>query len=574
MAYSTKSIKVYDFNSSDTENNNTFFKSRNKKRKTKSELDKTTRPSYLQSMESYRNFMQIRRQCNVSTSKSKIKKEYSSKLSNTNYSWRDVKKNTLPQKNKLDNQLTKIHKNDKNINLDKQVEVIVESSSDSDFPDLKYLKYYRVFPKNKTLLTSSPKTKLKSIDTNLTVASSKETIFKKNTSIDCKTSNVSKQHIKSILNDCSLSDVLVVRKDFGERDDSVAYNDYTNFKVNSITPNAIPLNISLSDYSVTIPKEPSVVAINVPELFAKDSDVKQKNQLSKLKDKSAITSRHATTAPEICRIKKSKKRINKPSTHVLSSNNNLSILKIKRPTRMNKSNQSISDKMDIGLEYNVCNDMVELENGTLVPAFLATLNPKITNKTLCACGISSSEVPLIWTESFHEMLHKNVHKLNFKGNIPNNGVINIKESGLSYFIVKVNGNLKNEKLETTIQNVNDFVNLEYGILEQNFNVSHSVYLAVIPSLKVIGFLAVEPKYHAFKFVDNKLTEDIVPIKFGVLKIWISINYRSKQVDTNLMNFFLESEKICKNEIAFTLSGCEGVEFVKSFIENENILIYT
>ncbi|XP_050534130.1 uncharacterized protein LOC126901590 [Daktulosphaira vitifoliae] len=169
--------------------------------------------------------------------------------------------------------------------------------------------------------------------------------------------------------------------------------------------------------------------------------------------------------------------------------------------------------------------MVELKYGTLVPAFLTNVSPKST-KRLCLCGVTNSEIPTSWTESFHNNLHKNIYKLRFTGDVHEVDLRTIKENDLSYFIFSINNNVKDEKLLTTLKNIKDYVNLEHGIVEKNVLISSRVtYLAVLPCLKVIGYLEVEPLKTA-------------TVKFSVHTIWVAISYKKKNVKTNLLNNLL------------------------------------
>lgn len=218
--------------------------------------------------------------------------------------------------------------------------------------------------------------------------------------------------------------------------------------------------------------------------------------------------------------------------------------------------------------------LVELPYRALVPSFLSKLKPKNSRK-LCACGITISETPEYWSEFFHKTLHQNINKLCFVGELPENDVVHMTHDNLSYRIVMSSANHYNDQnIQKCITNVNDYVCLEYGISKLNNNLlKNSTYLAVLPNSQVIGFLEVEPIQNAFILTDEEQFSDIVPAKYGVSKIWVLIRYKDKNVDINLLETFRKKEKLQKEDLAFTLGACEGVQFIKKYIEKGNVLIY-
>lgn len=259
------------------------------------------------------------------------------------------------------------------------------------------------------------------------------------------------------------------------------------------------------------------------------------------------------------------------------------ILRIKENISYNKkthiSNQHTKNQTeDIGLEYDTSKDnyMVELSNGALVPAFLSTLNPKYEKK-VCACGITTSEIPLYWTESFHDILHNNIHKLFFKSIISDNDFINFKENNLSYRILILHMNNYNDKyIQKSVNNIDDFVSLEYGISKIGIRSykDTTIYLALLPNFKAIGYLEVEPIQTAYKYNQHEPVSEItMSAKFGVSKLWVLIKYRNKKVDINLLEVLREKENLQKEDLAFSLNGCLGVQFIQEYIGNTNILIY-
>ncbi|VVC35644.1 N-acetyltransferase ESCO, acetyl-transferase domain [Cinara cedri] len=267
--------------------------------------------------------------------------------------------------------------------------------------------------------------------------------------------------------------------------------------------------------------------------------------------------------------------------HSHKTTNTTDILPNKKPssTKIIKKNCSaINTSEDIGLEYDTSKDdyMIELPNGTVIPAFLSTLKPKY-GKKLCACGIPTSETPNYWSESFHESLHQNIYKLRFKGNVSDNNTINVKQNNLFYKILILDTEHYNDSdIKKSIKEVNEFVCLEYGIFKTGIlSYKNYTYLAVLPNLKVIGYLEVEPIHEAYK-INNEQEQPVenkVPAKFGVPKIWVLVKYKNKNVDINLLETFRKKEHLQKEDLAFSLGGCLGVQFIQEYTGNKNILIY-
>jgi len=278
---------------------------------------------------------------------------------------------------------------------------------------------------------------------------------------------------------------------------------------------------------------------------------------SKIKNtkRSKLRSHITTRTSDILRIKK-------------SCDNKI----IKKCTKINENVE------DIGLEYDTGKDnyMVELPNGAVVPVFLSTLKPKQVKK-LCACGITTSDIPLYWSESFHDILHQNIYKLRFSGDISDDDTVNIKQNDLFFRILMLCENhYNNENIKKSIKDVDNFVCLEYGI--SNISIQsqrYYTYLAVLPNFKVIGYLEVKPLQKAYLLTNDEQYSGntTVPVKFGVSKIWAIIKYRHRNVGINLLETFCEKNNVQKTDLAFFLDGCQGIQFIQEYTGNKNILIY-
>lgn len=430
------------------------------------------------------------------------------------------------------------------------------------------------------------------------------------------------------MSDCSLSDILFVRKDDGSDRNSRFYpisdidDSLSQLKVTP-TQSPLPTNVSLEIIDKLPLQSPSNIIIDIPDLINVNKQTQTVNEIDKQKTKTHnenLEVNQLKSSPNKINLNESEPTLNsfklvedsicseshknrKCHNGLKSNSKNTShnISKIKKKEKKNQKElkrsclktlantpkvfkKSLNTKKikniateDIGLLYDTDKDnyMVELPNGAVVPAFLATLKPKHV-KTLCVCGITKSEIPLSWSESFHEMLHINIYKLRFKGKLPEDGIINFKQNDLSYKIVILCANHYNDmNIKQTIKDVNDFVSLEYGISDVGIQLyENSTYLAVLPNLKVIGYLKVKPIQAAYTLInDEYLSENTVPAKFGVSKIWVLIKYRNSNVDINLLETFREKENIKKEDMAFSLCGCQSVQFIQKYTGNKNALIF-
>lgn len=579
----------------------------------------------------------------------------------SSYSLRSSKiKSNLPKlKTKLNNKKKKhslkntSSPNSKYIDVNKEFAYAFESSSDSNSPDIKYLK---LISKNEEISNSSAIRELKQSKSYLSLTNGKHS--KVNSSknnnrhnnylessmssssfelsqANIDSNNLNKRSNKELnldellsdcsMSDCSLSDILFVRKDDGSNRNSLFYP--TSDIDDSIlhlkkTPTQSPLisNVSLGVIDELPLQPPSNIIIDIPDLINENKQNQTINEIEidkqktktnneKLEVNQSKSSLSKINLNEPKPISNSFKQIensicseshNKLKSNFKKTSHNISKIKRKEKKNQKESKRSSLKTLtnapkvlkksfnakkiknniateDIGLLYDTDKDnyMVELPSGAVVPAFLATLKPKHV-KILCVCGITKSEIPSFWSESFHEMLHINIYKLRFKGKLPENDVINFKQNDLSYKIVMLCANHYNDKnIKQTIKDVNDFINLEYGISEAGVQLyEHSTYLAVLPNLKIIGYLKVKPIQAAYTLInDEYLSENTVPAKFGVSKIWALIKYRNKNVDVNLLETFREKENLKKEDMAFSLCGCQNVQFIQKYTENKNTLIF-
>ncbi|XP_060849526.1 uncharacterized protein LOC132928696 [Rhopalosiphum padi] len=531
------------------------------------------------------------------------------------------------------------------IDLNKEFANAFESSSDSDFPDIKYL---RSISKNKEVNTSSisKESKQNEIYSNLTskkrptsinitnIAENISNDLESSISSDItdfdfsqiKTDSVNFQqkdvytnnelNLDQLLSDCSLSDILFVREDNSDLKNQF---DPTPGTDNSIIQIKTPLNISL-DISNELTQQSSSDIINVPDLIEneateveqiktvdeieifkpelknnKDSNSNETKSFSKQRSNSQFSIEESVISGPVCnhcnrssklktkntsdtKIRNTKRSKSKRS-HVKTLGSTSDILRIKKSDKKKikncvKTNETVED---IGLEYDTGKDnyMVELPNGALVPVFLSTLKPKLVKK-LCACGITISDIPLYWSESFHDILHQNIYKLRFNGNISDDDTVNIKQNDLFFRILMLCENhYNNENIKKSIKDVDDFVCLEYGISNTIQSYKYSTYLAVLPSFKVIGYLEVEPIQKAYKLNnDEQYSENmIVSVKYGVSKIWTFIKYRHKNIDITLLETFCKKKNLQTKDLAFCLDGCQGIQFAQKYTGNKNILIY-
>lgn len=564
-------------------------------------------------------------------------------------------KTKLNYKKKKHNLKNTSSPNSNYIDVNKEFANAFESSSDSNSPDIKYLK---LISKNEEISTSSAIRELKQSKSYLSLTNEKHSTINSSknhnthnnylessmssssfelSQANIGSNNFNKRSSKELnldellsdcsMSDCSLSDILFVRKNDVSNRNSLFYptsdiDDSLLQLKKTPTQSPLPSNVSLGVIDELPLQPPSNIIIDIPDLINENEQNqtineieidKQKTNNENLKVNQSKSSSSKINLNELEPISNSLKLVenciyseshskchNKLKSNFKKTNHNISKKKRKEKksqkelkrsclktltntpkvfkkslnTKKIKNNIAIED---IGLLYDTDKDnyMVELPNGAVVPAFLATLKPKHV-KTLCVCGITKSEIPSFWSESFHEMLHINIYKLRFKGKLPENDVINFKQNDFSYKIVMLCTNNYNDKnIKQTIKDVNDFVSLEYGISETGVQLyEHSTYLAVLPNLKIIGYLKVKPIQAAYTLInDEHLSENTVPAKFGVLKIWVLIKYRNSNVDVNLLETFREKENIKKEDMAFSLCGCPNVQFIQKYTENKNALIF-
>lgn len=205
---------------------------------------------------------------------------------------------------------------------------------------------------------------------------------------------------------------------------------------------------------------------------------------------------------------------------------------------------------------------------------ISKIKPKKT-ETPCPCGIFSSQVPSSWNNSLHKSLHQNLYKLQFKNQTIINKIAKVNDNGFLYDIIKINGNCNDENLHSTLKNVQDFIDLEIDFSRKNnYNLNHSIFLAVIPSLKIIGYLEVETLKEACIYENNnEFSDNLIAVKFGVTKLWVMVKYRNNGVATKLLNQFCNDEHLKTNDIAFAYHGSYGISFIKKYFTNNSVLIY-
>lgn len=553
------------------------------------------------------------------------------------------------------------------IELNKEFAYAIESSSDSDFPDLKYIKFiskenkemstssgslksgqskssFRISKKKKSSITDISNTyyqNIKNVESSMssTIPDFSQGIIDSSNFQD-EYANNNTLNLERILSDCSLSpeDVLIVRTDYSDKDGhsySIPFSNNLFTQTKPKSPKPLPLNKSLEtgdEPSSPQSQTPNNFVINIPEIKDEPNHVAlqdvieeqegalndERSKAIELKtlsyevsnevdpiepepvDSNCLSTHKESIQSEpackhcITRSRRSKNDVANTSQissetiqkqrkskrsyeKILKTPAVLSIKKI-LDQKSNKKNCSMSVMEDIGLEYDTCKDdyQVEFPNGAVVPAFLSTLNSRYGGRKICACGITSSEVPIIWSDSFHENLHRNIYKLRFKGKVSDNDIVNIKQDDVFYRIIMLRADhFKNENIKKSVNNVDDFVSLEYGISKTGIQLNkNSTYLAVLPNFKVIGYLEVEPIQKAYNLINDKEpSKTTVPAKFGISKIWVLIKYRNKNVTVNLLETFCKRENLQKKDLAFSLDGCRGVEFIREYMENINIMIY-
>lgn len=205
---------------------------------------------------------------------------------------------------------------------------------------------------------------------------------------------------------------------------------------------------------------------------------------------------------------------------------------------------------------------------------VSNLKPKKVEKP-CQCGIFPSQVPSFWNDSIHKSLHKNLHKLQFKSQIPVNIANKINDNGFLFNIIKVTDNCDDINLRFTLKNIKHFINLEIDFSKKsiNNNVNHSIYLAVNPEFKIIGYLEIEPLTNACVYQNNQLSKKLIAVKFGISKVWVMVKYRNNGVATKLLKQFCDEEHLKTNDIAFSFHGNHGISFIKKYFGNNSVLIY-
>jgi len=204
------------------------------------------------------------------------------------------------------------------------------------------------------------------------------------------------------------------------------------------------------------------------------------------------------------------------------------------------------------------------------------LEPR-TNCKPCRCGIFPSQVPSHWNDSLHKCLHRNLHKLRFDVRTTTVDVVSkINDNGLLYDVIKITKNSDTDRtLELTLKNVQDFINLELDTPNKKNinNTNHSVFLAVIPNLQIIGYLEIDSLGNACVYQDNRLSDSLIGVKFGVSKLWVMVKYRNSGVATKLLTQFRDQERLEANDIAFAYHGNHGISFIKKYFGNNSVLIY-
>jgi hypothetical protein len=603
-----------------------------------------------------RNVKKLKRKKNLCTSSDIL---HENKYSHLSYSFNPPKTNhnLSNSKNVSTNSSTKYKclttNTTKSVDLNKKFTIAIESSSDSDFPDLKYIK---LISKDTEINTSSISNESRQsrpysiknkpfVYDSLNCSSSSSSLSNfsqintESAALKNKNNHDTELNLDKLLLDCSLSDLLLIRKDDGDIDSQVCStldtSDNSFIRMKSKSPKPLLLNNSFRVDDDSQPQQLSNVTINIPDFMKNETEDKQNKSIDTIE----VDGQHELIN-EHCKVIKKKSFLNevdiKPSTRsnsyrsiedsitsassehickyckrsskskVDTSNcshkssktnynkgkklskskmisNKSDVLRLRKSyvtkkLRNRKSSTNIVE--DIGLEYDTNKDnfMVELPNGTLVPEFLSTLKPKHVKK-MCACGITPSEIPLTWDEKFHDILHQNIHKLWFKCNIIEHNTINsihFKLNNLFYRILILNNNYNDESISESIENIDDFVCLEYGIFKHGLrsNKNSTYLLAILPNFKVIGYLEVKPINKAYRFTDDtQLLEETSIVKFGVSKIWVVIKYRNKNIDINLLNTFCEKKNIQKEDLAFSLNGCQGIAFIQKYTGNKNIFIY-
>lgn len=212
------------------------------------------------------------------------------------------------------------------------------------------------------------------------------------------------------------------------------------------------------------------------------------------------------------------------------------------------------------------------KNTTLID--ISNLKSRKNDKP-CRCGIFPSQVPSSWNNSLHSSIHKNLHKLQFKSQSAINVVNKVNDNGFQYNIIKINKNDDSDgTLKLTLKNIQDFINLEINFSKKNINLNHSIFLAINPDNQIIGYLEIESIKNACICQNNRLSKNLVEVKFGISKLWVMIMYRNKGVAKQLLKQFCEDGNLKKSDIAFAYHENHGISFIKNYYENNSVLIYS
>ncbi|VVC29958.1 N-acetyltransferase ESCO, acetyl-transferase domain,Acyl-CoA N-acyltransferase [Cinara cedri] len=205
-----------------------------------------------------------------------------------------------------------------------------------------------------------------------------------------------------------------------------------------------------------------------------------------------------------------------------------------------------------------------------------SINPRKTDKP-CRCGIYPSQVPSSWSSVMHETVHQNLYKLQFKSqiNIEYDVLSKVNDNGFLYDIIKITKDNNNDRnLNSLLKNIQDFIDLELDFSNKKLNSkNHSIFLAVNPNSKIIGYLEIDFLENACIYQNNRLSNNLTTVKFGVSKIWVMVKYRNKGVATNLLKQFQDEANVNANNIAFAYLGSHGIPFIKKYYGNNSILIY-
>jgi hypothetical protein len=194
----------------------------------------------------------------------------------------------------------------------------------------------------------------------------------------------------------------------------------------------------------------------------------------------------------------------------------------------------------------------------------------------CRCGIFPSQVPPSWNNSLHKDIHQNLHKIKFKSQTVIDVINKINDNGFLYDIINVTTNSNNDKhINSTLNNINQFINLELNNSTKTIKnlKNHSIFMAVNPNSEIIGYLEIEPIKNACIFKNNELSENLINVKFGVLKLWVMIKYRNNGVASNLLKQFCYGKNLSINDVAFAYHSGQGISFIKNYFKNNSVLIY-